>query len=110
MTEAVVVLVTTSGEDEANRIACALVDERLVACVNLLGAVRSIYRWQGEVQSDAEVVMMIKTTRDRFDVVERRVRELHSYEVPEVIAIPIAAGSAPYLDWIAQQVSAAEPT
>jgi periplasmic divalent cation tolerance protein len=97
-----VVLVTCGSKDEADRIASALVAARLAACVNILQApVRSIYRWRGKVESAAEHLLIIKTSQQQFAAVERAVKRLHSYDVPEVIALPIAAGSQQYLSWLA---------
>lgn len=93
-------LVTAPGAEDASRIARVLVDEGLCACANVVGPVRSIYRWQGAIHDDAEVLLLIKTRGELFDRLAARVRELHSYDVPEVIALPIAAGSEPYLRWI----------
>ncbi len=104
MTDAIVVLVTASSADEASRLARAVVDERLAACVNLVAGVRSIYRWQGEVCEDQETLLVIKTGRASFARLERRIAELHSYDVPEVIALPVERGAATYLTWIATQV------
>jgi periplasmic divalent cation tolerance protein len=98
--DAIVILVTAGNEAEAERIARALVDERLVACVNVLPAVRSFYRWEGRVADDAELLLVIKTRRERFEAVAARVREIHSYDVPEVIALPVLAGSETYLEWL----------
>ena len=103
MTDALVVLVTAPAADEAARIARALVEERLAACGNVVPGLRSIYRWQGAVQEDAEALLVLKTTRDRFEALRARVVALHPYEVPEVIALPVEAGSAPYLAWIASE-------
>jgi periplasmic divalent cation tolerance protein len=97
-----VVFVMAGGDEEAEKIARALVDEKLAACANIIGPVRSIYRWRGAVEGAREYLIMIKTRISSFRRIERRVRELHSYEVPEVIALRVAAGSRPYLDWIAQ--------
>ncbi|MGH7804266.1 MAG: divalent-cation tolerance protein CutA, partial [Candidatus Binatia bacterium] len=85
--EALVVLMTAGSVEEAARIARALVEERLAACVNLVPGIRSIYRWQGAIADDAEVLLVAKTRRASLDALERRVRELHSYEVPEVLAL-----------------------
>jgi periplasmic divalent cation tolerance protein len=82
----------------------ALVGERLAACVNIVGPIRSVYRWQGEVCRDDEQLLLIKTTRDHCPALERRVRELHSYEVPEVVVLPIESGSEAYLSWLRAQV------
>ncbi len=100
-------LVTAASEDQALAIARALVAERLAACVNLVAGVRSIYRWREAIEDDREWLLLIKTTAARFAALERRVRELHSYETPEVVALPIAEGSPPYLKWLTEMV--AEP-
>ncbi|MDY6937340.1 MAG: divalent-cation tolerance protein CutA [Cyanobacteriota bacterium] len=95
------VLVTASSEAEAETIARTLVEEKLAACTTLM-PVRSIYTWQGEVQDDREWQLIIKTDLARFQALEARVQQLHSYEVPEIIAIDLAAGSTPYLNWIGE--------
>jgi periplasmic divalent cation tolerance protein len=100
MTDALVVLVTAPGADRAAEIARALVEERLAACGNVVPGLRSIYRWEGRVQDDAEALLLLKTTRDRFEALRERILALHPYQVPEVIALPVEAGSAPYLEWI----------
>ena len=100
MTAAVVVLSTAGSREEAERIATALVDERLAACVNLVEQVTSIYRWRGEVERAAEVLLVIKTRRTRATALVARLRTLHSYDVPEAIVLPIVAGAAPYLRWV----------
>ena len=97
---ALVCFITFPDEEAARRVARALVLERLAACVNLVGGVRSIYAWKGAVQDDAELLGVVKTTAARFEALRARVVELHPYEVPEVIALPIEAGHAPYLDWL----------
>ena len=101
MTEALIVFVTVPSCDDGERIAVALVGEQLAACVNLVGPIRSIYRWQGEICRDEEHLLLIKTTRQRYAALEARVQALHSYEVPEIVAVPIETGSAAYLAWIA---------
>lgn len=101
MTDALVVLVTAPTPERAAEIARALVEERLAACGNVVPGIRSIYRWEGKVQEDAEALLVLKTTRARFDALRDRVLALHPYEVPEVIALPVEAGSARYLAWIA---------
>jgi periplasmic divalent cation tolerance protein len=103
MTDALVVLVTTPSPERAAEIARALVEERLAACGNVVPGLRSIYRWEGKVQEDAEALLVLKTTRARFDALRDRVLALHPYEVPEVIALPVEAGSARYLGWIADE-------
>jgi periplasmic divalent cation tolerance protein len=104
-TDALVVLVTTPTPEHAAEIARALVDERLAACGNVVPGLRSIYRWEGKVQEDAEALLVLKTTRARFDALRARVLALHPYELPEVIALPIEEGSAPYLAWIAAETA-----
>ncbi len=98
--EARLVLVTTPNEADARAIARALVGDGLAACVNVLGPIRSIYRWRGAIEDEAEYLLLIKTRARLYVRLERRVQELHSYDVPEVIALPIEAGSAPYLKWL----------
>ena len=101
MTDKFVVLVTCSTPAEAQRIARAVVNARLAACVNILpGAVQSIYRWKGKIESARERLLLIKTSRKRLAKLQAAVERLHSYDVPEFIAIPIAAGSPAYLSWI----------
>lgn len=105
-----VVLVTAPDADSGGRIARVLVEERLVACVNLLPGIRSIYRWQGRVEDDAEVLLVAKTTAARCDAVAARVKALHPYELPEVVALPVAEGSRAYLDWVVRESEEAEAT
>ncbi len=101
MHAALVVLVTTPSAEKAAEIARALVEERLAACGNVVPGVRSIYRWEGKVQDDQEALLLLKTTRDRFEALRARVVALHPYQLPEVIALAVDTGSAPYLAWIA---------
>ena len=107
---ATLIMVTAWSEEQAATIGRALVGERLAACVNIVGPIRSIFRWQGEVQNDREHLMLIKTRASLVSKIERRVRELHSYEVPEVIALLISGGSKPYLDWLLDSTSSAAAT
>src|SRR5229473_8331101 len=93
--EAIVVLMTAASRDEASRIAELLVSSRLAACVQILPEIESVYRWQGEVQREKEILLLAKTTRSRFDELESKVRAMHSYETPEIIAVPITAASEP---------------
>lgn len=93
-------LCTCPDPDVAGRLAAALVEERLAACVNILGGVQSVYRWQGRTERAKEVLLLIKTTADRFDALRDRLAALHPYEVPEIIATQIAAGLPAYLEWI----------
>jgi len=101
-TDFVVVLVTAPDSAVAGRIANALVDEKLVACVNIVPGLRSIYRWEGKLCDEAEVLCLMKTRLDLFPALRERIAALHPYQVPEIIALPLCAGSAPYLDWIRQ--------
>jgi uncharacterized protein involved in tolerance to divalent cations/ADP-ribose pyrophosphatase YjhB (NUDIX family) len=105
MQEFIVVYVTAGSANVADRLARSLVDERLAACVNRIKSVQSIYRWQGKVEQSEEELLIIKTSRDRFAALEKRVRELHSYSVPEVIALPVIEGSSNYLKWLKEQVT-----
>lgn len=98
--KAIVVLVTAGSAQSAEAIARALVSERLAACVNVLPGVRSIYRWEGKVVDDAEWLLVIKSRRSRFAALEARVRALHPYQIPEVVALDVVEGSNPYLDWL----------
>lgn len=100
-----VVLVTAPDAQVGARLARELVEARLAACVNLVSSVRSVYRWEGRVEDEAEVLLVIKTRAERFAALEARVRELHPYEVPEVLALPAAGGSRAYLDWVAAESS-----
>jgi len=92
--------VTVGNPEEGERMANVLVDERLAACCSLAAEVRSVYRWKEEVHRDEETLLVIKTRRERFEELRKRVVELHSYEVPEIIALPVVAGHEPYLNWI----------
>jgi uncharacterized protein involved in tolerance to divalent cations len=105
MADELIVFVTTPANDSAERIADALVEERLAACVNILPAVRSVYRWQGELTRDNESLMIIKTTVERYSELESRVKELHSYDTPEVVAFRIERGSTAYLKWLKESTS-----
>jgi periplasmic divalent cation tolerance protein len=103
MTDALVVLVTVPTPERAAEIARAVVEEKLAACGNVVPGLRSIYRWGGKVQDDPEALLLLKTTRSRFDALRDRVLALHPYDVPEVIGLPVEAGSAAYLGWIAAE-------
>ncbi|HSN71094.1 MAG TPA: divalent-cation tolerance protein CutA [Steroidobacteraceae bacterium] len=100
MKDNVIVAFTTCPEAAAAAIAEALVRERLAACVNQIPSVRSTYLWKDAVTQDQEDLLMIKTTRDRFEALAARIQTLHPYEVPELIALPVDAGSDPYLAWV----------
>ena len=101
--DAVLVFCTCPDEPTAERIAAALVEQRLAACVNRIPGVVSTYRWKGEVQRDSECLLLIKTTIEHFDALRERIVALHPYELPEIVAVDIARGLPPYLDWIASE-------
>jgi periplasmic divalent cation tolerance protein len=98
--ELVVAFSTAGSPEEARDIATVLVTEQLAACVNIIDNIHSIYRWQGAIESAAESLMLIKTRAHLLPAIELRLRELHSYDVPELVAIPIGLGAQPYLDWL----------
>lgn len=106
--ESLVVLVTASNAEEAARIAHTVVEERLAACVTVVPGVQSTYRWKGAVERAEEWLLVIKSASHLLPDLEARVRGLHAYTVPEVIALPIVGGSAPYLRWLAEQIRPAE--
>jgi len=97
---ALIVYCTVPDQDVADRLARRLVEERLAACVNRITGVVSTYAWQGEVKTDAELLLLIKTTRTRFDALRARIVELHPYELPEIVAVDVALGLPDYLEWI----------
>ena len=98
--ENIVVYITAPSEDAAVVISHALVEQKLAACVNIVRNIRSIYSWQGKIEDDAEVLMIVKTQKKHFDALSEKVKELHNYDVPEIIALPILMGSKDYLEWI----------
>jgi periplasmic divalent cation tolerance protein len=104
MNELIVVYVTAGSAEEAEHLAQTLVGEKLAACVNRIQSVRSVYRWQGQVEQNDEELLIIKTRKEVFPALEKRIRALHSYSVPEIIALPVIAGSAGYLGWLRAQV------
>lgn len=104
MSERLVVLMTAGSREEADKIANALVAEMLAACVNVLPGVTSVYRWEGAVQRDQEWLLVVKSTRQVLDDLVRRVQALHSYDLPEVIALPVVGGSEAYLRWVDGEV------
>lgn len=100
MTDKIIVLTTCPSEEEAGRIARLLVEERLAACVQILPPMRSIYRWRGALEESEERLLVIKTRRGLFEDLSRRVRASHSYEVPELLAVPVVDGAEDYLAWM----------
>ena len=104
MTDKIVVLTTCATAEEAEKIARELVSKKLAACVNMLPSVRSIYRWKGEVEEAQETQLVIKSSRGLFDAIRAEIEKLHSYELAEVIALPIVDGSDGYLEWLGQEL------
>ena len=102
-TEYIIVFITAPNEKEAACIGQTIVGERLAACVNIIPSVRSIYRWQGSVEDEQEVLMIAKTRKSLFERLQKRIKELHSYSVPEIIGLPLIEGSKEYLDWLGQE-------
>jgi len=103
--EVCVAFITAPDLEEATGIARALVEERLAACVNLLPGIRSVYRWEGSIEEDAEVLLVVKTRADRAGALVDRVIELHPYDVPEVVMLPAVGGSPAYLDWVREEAA-----
>lgn len=106
--DCIVVLVTVGSVAEGERIADAIVGERLAACVNIVGPVRSVYWWDQQVQHDEELLLIMKTRAALFAALEARVRALHSYTTPEVIAVPITSASQPYIEWLLRETHPAD--
>ncbi|HEV2422674.1 MAG TPA: divalent-cation tolerance protein CutA [Candidatus Acidoferrales bacterium] len=105
--EEIVVLVTCGSAKEARHLSEVLVRKKLAACVNMtVSPIRSVYRWKGKVEAATEVLMLIKTTQKRFGALEKAIQRLHSYETPEIIALPIVAGSTRYLKWLRESLKA----
>ena len=109
MTDKIVVLSTCESAEEAAKLARTLVEQRLAACVNILPGIRSVYRWKGKVEDAGGVAVLIKSRRDLFDRLREAIEKEHSYEVPEIIALPIVAGSENYLQWLAAETAGEEP-
>ncbi len=105
MADIVLVLSTFANRQDALRIGSVVVEERLAACINILPGVQSIYRWKGEIENADETLTLIKTTEQSFPALRDRIKELHPYETPEIIAVPIVAGLAQYLGWIGEQTT-----
>jgi periplasmic divalent cation tolerance protein len=104
MTDKIVVLTTCDSEKQAEKLAHTLVDQRFAACVNILPNARSIYRWEGKIEDSAEWLLLIKSRRDLFAALRYEIQKMHTYEVPEVIAIPVVDGSDTYLGWLDGQL------
>ena len=105
MSEAIVVFMTAANADEARRIAERLIETRLAACVQILPEIESVYRWKNEVQHEKEVLLLAKTTDIRFDDLEKEVRAIHSYETPEIVAVPMSSVSEPYRAWLLDSIA-----
>jgi periplasmic divalent cation tolerance protein len=106
MTEYAVVLITASSQEEAQKIARTMVEERLFACANIVSPIQSIYHWQGKICDDKEALIIAKTKTGLFPSVVKRVKELHSYQVPEVLFLPVVQGSEDYLNWVGTETRA----
>jgi len=106
MTNKIVVFSTASSAEEAEKIARGLVNERLAACVNVVPSIRSFYRWEGKIEDSQEFLLVIKSSRERFDALRTSLEKLHSYEVPEVIAMPVVDGAQGYLNWMDGELGA----
>jgi len=104
MTEVFVVLCTCPNSVEAEKLASGLLEQGLAACVNILPQIRSIYRWQGEVHNDSEVLMIIKTTRQAYAGLQQWLQDNHPYDVPEILALPVADGCDAYLEWVTNEI------
>jgi periplasmic divalent cation tolerance protein len=100
MTSARIAITTAGSLEEADRVARTLVEERLAACVNIIESVRSIYRWQGKLESAGELLLLIKTDEQHLDLLQKRLTELHSYDLPEFLVLEVSGGSEAYLHWI----------
>ena len=108
MTDKIVVLTTCELESDAERMARALVDGRLAACVNVVPGVRSFYHWKGETQASEEFLLIVKTSRDLFGALRAEMEKLHPYEVPELLALPVVAGAEDYLSWLQSNLRGAQ--
>jgi periplasmic divalent cation tolerance protein len=104
-TDAIVVFMTAANRDEAVRLAEMMVAARLAACVQVLPEMESIYRWQGKIERQQEVLVIAKTVVSKFEKLEREVRAIHSYDTPEIVALPLTAGSSPYLEWLKTSIT-----
>jgi len=101
----IIVFATVPTKKEARTMSQALVKKRLAACVNILGPIQSVYRWKGKIVKGQEILLMMKSTQKRFAALKRELATMHSYEVPEIIAVPVVAGHRPYLGWVVDQVN-----
>ena len=106
MAEIELIYVTVSNIEEAEKIAMTVVSERLAACANILGPIQSVYHWQGKLEQATEVALLLKTQQSVLDALVARIRELHSYECPAIVAIPVLGGNPEFLAWVASETSA----
>jgi periplasmic divalent cation tolerance protein len=104
-TDAIVVFMTAANREEAVRLAEMMVTARLAACVQILPEMESVYRWQGKIERQQEVLVIAKTATSKFEKLEKEVRAIHSYDTPEIVALPLTAGSTPYLEWLKKSVT-----
>ena len=107
--KAIVVITTVGDEEQGNSIARELIGRRHAACVNMVSGVRSLYRWKGKICRDSEFLLVIKTLEEEFEAVAETIRELHAYEVPEILAFDVARGDARFLDWVAASLDKEAP-
>jgi periplasmic divalent cation tolerance protein len=105
VTDKIVVFTTCNSQEQGAQLARHLIEHRLAACVNILTGARSFYRWKGEIEQASEVVLLIKSRRDIFDKLREAIAQLHSYEIPEVIALPVVDGSDAYLSWLDRELA-----
>lgn len=99
------IYITTSSKEESKKIGETLVEEKLAACVNIVASIESIYLWKGEIEHDDESLLIVKTKQDNIDKIIKRVKEIHSYETPAILAIPIIGGSKDYLDYLDSEIN-----
>ena len=103
--DGIIIFCTVDSEELGERISAALVEAREAACVNIVSGVRSVYSWEGKLCRDAELLLVIKSVAEKFEAVRERIRRMHTYQVPEVIAIPVTAGDMDYLKWLRESVN-----
>ena len=109
MTDKIVVFTTCANEDEAGRIASSLVEKRLAACVSIMPKVSSVYRWNGAIERSEEVLLIIKSSRGNFSRLRSEIERMHSYQVPEIIALPVVDGADSYLEWMTREMLVSDP-
>jgi periplasmic divalent cation tolerance protein len=107
-TDAIAIFITAANSEEASRLAEMLVEKHLAACVQILPEMESVYRWQGKVERQGEVLLIAKTARSKFEELEKEVRARHSYETPEIVAVQLTTSSSPYLEWLKASLEGGE--